>query len=92
MGFLSGFTAVHPGTLVYDNTIRTTLHWAQQMMVQICHMNGLVDNKVVLQSSERVHIGKGTTDCAVLLCTKRGVIPLDIDRTILIMQFEDSPP
>ena len=92
MVFLSGFTAVHPGTLVYDNTIRTTLHWSQQMMVQICHMNGLVDDKVVLQACERVHIGEGTTNCAVLLCTKRGVTPLDIDRTIVIIQFEDSPP
>ena len=55
-------------------------------------MNGLVDNKVVLQACERVHIGKGTTDCALLLCTKRGVIPLDIDRKIVIIQFEDSPP
>ena len=54
-------------------------------------MNGLVDDKVVLQASERVHIGEGTTDCAVLLCTKRGVIPLDIDRTIIIINFEDSP-
>ena len=70
MGFLSGFTAVHPGTLVYDNTICTTLHWAQQMMVQIWHMNGLVDGKVVLQDSERVHIGEGTTDFDVLPCTK----------------------
>ena len=91
MGFLSGFTAVHPGTLVYYKTIRTTFHWAQQMMVQIWHMNGLVDNKVVIQASERFHIGEGTTDCDVLLCTKRGFIPLDIDRTIVIMQFEDSP-
>ena len=55
-------------------------------------MNGLVDDKVVLQASERVHIGKGTTDCSVLICTKQGVIPLDIDRTIVIIQFEDSPP
>ena len=54
-------------------------------------MNGLVDDKVVLQSYERVHIGEGTTDCDLLLCTKRGVIPLDIDSTIVIIQFEDSP-
>ena len=92
MGFLSGFTALHPGTLIYDNTIRTTLHWAHQMTVQIWHMNGLVDDKVVLQASERVHIGEGTTDCAVLICIKRGVIPLDIDRKFLIIQFEESPP
>ena len=84
--------AVHPGTIVYDNTIRTTLHWAQQMMVQIWNMNGLVEDKVVLQACERVHIGEGTTDCAVLLCTNQGVIPLDIDRTIVIIQFEDPPP
>ena len=62
------------------------------MMVQILHMNGLVDDKVLLQASERVHIDKGTTDCSVLLCTKRGVITLDIDRTIVITHFEDSPP
>ena len=92
MGFLSGFTAVHPGTLVYDNTISTTLHLAQHMMVQIWHMNGLVDDKVVLQACERVHIGKGTTDCDVLLYTKQGIIPLDIDRKFLIIQFEESPP
>ena len=55
-------------------------------------MNGLVDDKVVLQAGERVHIGEGTTDCAVLLCTKRGVISLDIDRTIVIINFVDSPP
>ena len=58
------------------------------MMVQILHMNGLVDGKVVLKDSERVHIGEGTTDCYVLLCTKRGVIPLEIDRTIVIINFE----
>ena len=56
------------------------------------HLNGLVDDKVVLQASERVHTGEGTTDFAVLLCTKRGVIPLDIDRTIVIINIEDPPP
>ena len=55
-------------------------------------MNDLMDNKLVLQTIERVHIGEGTTDCAVLLCTNQGVIPLDIDRTIVIIQFEDPPP
>ena len=55
-------------------------------------MNGLVEDKVVPQASERVHIGEGTTYSAVFLCTKRGVIPLDIDRKFLIIQFEDSPP
>ena len=54
-------------------------------------MNGLVDNKVLLEDSERVPIGEGTTDCAVLLCTKRGVIPLDNDRTIVIINVEDPP-
>ena len=54
-------------------------------------MNGLVENKVVFEASERVQIGKGTTDCAVLLYTKRGVIPLDIDRKIVIINFEDPP-
>ena len=53
--------------------------------------SGLMDNKVILDSSERVHIGEGTTDCAVLLCTKRGVIPLDIDGTIIIINIEDPP-
>ena len=51
-----------------------------------------MDNKVILEASERVHIGEGTNDCAVLLCTKRGVIPLEIDRTIVIINLEDSPP
>ena len=55
-------------------------------------MNGLMDYKVILQSSERVHIGEGTNDCAVLICTKQGFIPLDIDRTIVIINLEDSPP
>ena len=54
-------------------------------------MNGLVDDKLVLEAIERVHIGEGTTDCAALLCTKRRVIPLYIDRTILIINFEDPP-
>ena len=51
-----------------------------------------MDDKVILEASERVHIGEGTTDCAVLVCTKQGVIPLDIYRTILIINLEDSPP
>ena len=51
-----------------------------------------MDNKVILESSERVHIGEVTTDCAVLLCTKQGVVHLDIDRTIVIINFEDSSP
>ena len=55
-------------------------------------MDGLLENKVILEASERVHIGKGTTDCDVLLCNKRGVIPLDIDRTIAIINLEDYPP
>ena len=49
-------------------------------------------NKVILEASVRGHIGEGTTDCAVLLFTKRGVIPLDIDRTIVIINLEDFPP
>ena len=55
-------------------------------------MNGLMDDKVIFEASERVHIGEGTTDCSVLLCTKRGFIPLDIDKTIVIINLEDSPP
>ena len=55
-------------------------------------MDSLVDNKVVLEASERLHIGEGTTDCDVLLCTKRGVIPLDIDSKIVVINVEDSPP
>ena len=55
-------------------------------------MKGLMDNEVILEASERVHIGKGTTDCAVLICTKRGVIPLDIEKTIVIINLEESPP
>ena len=51
-----------------------------------------MDDKVILEASERVHIGEGTTDCAVLLCTNRGVIPLDIDRKIVIINIDDSPP
>ena len=54
-------------------------------------MNGLMDNKVILEASERVHIGKGTTDCAVLICTKRRVITLYIDRKIVITNLEDPP-
>ena len=54
-------------------------------------MNGLIDDKVILEASKSVHIGEGTTYCAVLLCTNLGVIPLDIDRTIVIIQFEDPP-
>ena len=61
------------------------------MMVQICHMHGLVDDNVVLQACEIIHIGEGTTYYAVLLSTKRGVIPLDIDRKIVIINFEDPP-
>ena len=55
-------------------------------------MDGSVDDKVVLEASERVHIGEGTTNCYVLLYTKQGVIPVDIDRTIVIIKFEDPPP
>ena len=51
-----------------------------------------MNDKVILEARERVHIGDGTTDCAVLLCTKRGFIPLDIDRTIVIINIEEPPP
>ena len=50
-----------------------------------------MDDKVILDTSERVHKGEGTTDCAVLPCTKLGVIPLDIDRKIVIINLEDPP-
>ena len=50
-----------------------------------------MDDKVILEASGRVHIDKVTTDCAVLLCTKRGVIPLNIDRKIVIINLEDPP-
>ena len=46
-----------------------------------------MDDKVILEASERVYKGEGTTDCAVLLCTKQRVIPLDIDRTIVIINL-----
>ena len=55
-------------------------------------MNGLIDDKVILEASESFHIGEGTTYCAVLLCTKLWVIPLDIDRKFVIINLEDSPP
>ena len=51
-----------------------------------------MDDKVILEASEKVHIGKGTTDCDLLICTKRGVVPLDVDRKIVIINIEDSPP
>ena len=62
------------------------------MVVRIRNINGLVENKVVLQASERVHIGKDTNSCVVFLLTKQGVIPLYIDRKIVIIKFEDPPP
>ena len=55
-------------------------------------MNGLKDDKVILEASKRVHIGEGTTDCAVLICSKREVIPLNIYRKIVILNLENSPP
>ena len=55
-------------------------------------MDGMTNDKVILEASERVHIGEGTTDCDPFLCTKRGVIPLDIDRKIVIINIDDSPP
>ena len=50
-------------------------------------MNDLMDDKVILEASERVQTFKATTDCDVLLCTKQGVIPLNIDRKIVILNI-----
>ena len=61
-------------------------------MIQLRHVNGLVDDQVVPHPGERVDINNGATYGVKLLSTKCGVIPLNINRTFIVKQFQASPP
>ena len=62
------------------------------MVVQVRHVNGMVGNQMVTHPSKWVNGNNATTNSVVLLGTKCSVVPLDIDRTIIVKQFKAPPP
>ena len=54
-------------------------------------MDSLIYDQVVLYYCKRVGVSQNTIDSTILLNTYSGVIPLDIDRTIIIKQLKGFP-
>ena len=54
-------------------------------------MDSLIYDQVVLYYCKRVGVSQNTIDSTILLNTYSGVIPLDIDRTIIIKKPKGFP-
>ena len=53
-------------------------------MVQVRNMDGLVDHQVKNFAGLWVVIGNHTTDGVIALCAEGGVVPLDINWSVIV--------
>ena len=70
--------------LVDGHVINSTLHWAKEMVVKMWDMYGLVDHNVIYLTSQRVIVGKRTTNGGIGFSAEGGVIPFDNNRSVVI--------
>jgi len=72
-------------SLTNSHVINTALHWAEQVMVKVGNMDGLVDHQVKNLAGLRVIVRDHAADGVVCLGTEGSVITLDLDGSIIII-------
>ena len=70
--------------LVDGHVIKSTLHWAKEMLVKVWDVDGLVNHDVIFLAGQRVIIGKCTTNDGISFSVQGGVIPFDNNRSVVI--------
>ena len=85
MRMFSGVTRQEFWRFVDDHVINSALHRAEEMVVKMWDMNGLVHHQVVNLAGLWVIIGKGATYCGVCRRAQGRVIALDINRSFIIL-------
>ncbi len=84
MRVVSGVVRQKLRRLVDGHVINSTLHWAKEMVVKMWDMYGLVDHNVIYLTSQRVIVGKRTTNGGISFSAKGGVIPFDNNRLVVV--------
>ena len=67
-------------------TNNSTLHWAKEVVVKVGYINSLVNHNVINLTSQRVIIGKRTTNGGIGLSAEGGVISFDNNWSVIIKQ------
>jgi hypothetical protein len=88
MRFVSGVGDQKFGNFSNSHVIHTALHGAEQMMVQVWDMDGLVDHQVKNFAGPRVIVSDNTADGVIALSAKGGVVPFDINGSIVIEYYQ----
>jgi hypothetical protein len=86
MRVVSGVVRQKFRRLVDGHVINATLHRhrAKEMVVKMWDMYGLVDHNVIYLASQRVIIGKRTTNCGISFNAEGGVMPFDNNRSVIV--------
>ena len=71
--------------LTNSHVINTALHWAEQVMVKVGNMDGLVNHQVKNLASLRMVVSYHTADGVIRLGTEGSIITLHLDGSIVIM-------
>ena len=79
-----GLCVKNLGGLVDGHVIKSTLHWAKEMLVKVWDVDGLVNHDVIFLAGQRVIIGKRTTNDGISFSVEGGVIPFDNNRSFTV--------
>jgi hypothetical protein len=71
--------------LVDNHVINSTLHWTEQVMVEVRYVNRLVDYQVICLPRGGMVIGKCTTYSIILCGTQGRIVSLDAHRSKIVM-------
>ena len=82
---LIGIFCQELGQFTYLDAIESTLHWTQQMMLEMRNLNCLIDHQHIDLTSLWMIISNTSTDCAVLLASIFLVITVDTNWSPIIM-------
>ncbi len=84
MRFVSGVGDQKFGCFANCHVINTALHWAEQVMIQVWNVDGLVDHEVKNFAGLWMVMSNHTTDGVIALCAKGGVVTLHINWSVII--------
>ncbi len=84
MRVVSGVVRQKFRRFVNGHVINSTLHWAKEVVVKVWDINGVVNHDVIHRASERVIIGKRTTNGGVSISAEGRVIPFNNNRLVIV--------
>ena len=84
MRVVSGVARQKFRCFVNGHVINSTLHWAKEVVVKVWDVHCLVNHDVIDLASQRVIIGKRTTNGGISFSAEGGVIPFDNNRSVIV--------